>query len=545
MARRRGAGTHPAVWLPAVVVALLMIVPVLHLALAAAELGPVTALTEVASDRTLRLIGRTLLLAAAVTAASMVLAVPIAWLTIRTDLPARRAFAVATALPLAVPTYVGSYALIAAIAPGGLVADLTGLPGVRPYGFWGAFAALTVFASPYVLVTVQAALAGLDPALEDASRTLGRGRWRTFLTVTLPALRPATAAGALLVALYVISDFGAVSMLRYSTLTRAIHTEYRASFDRSRIALLGLVLVAMTVVLLVAEARAARGGAGTYAVGVRRRAEPVPLGRWRWPAVALCGAVVVVGVVVPMVVVASWSWAALEAGEPIAAAFDAARRSLVAAALGTVATVLAALPIAVWSGRSRSRAARLVERASFTGFALPGIVVAIALVFVGIRLVPALYQTLAMLVVAYVVLFLPQAVGAVRSTLLQVDDDVESAARLLGASRLATLWRVTLPLAAQGTFAGGALVFLTVLKELPATLLLAPTGYDTLATRVWSATSEAFFARAALPALLVILLGVVPLMLVSARRGALAPAVQPRSDVEKDSTVPSTLTATG
>ena len=543
MARRRAAGTHPAVWLPAVVVALLMVVPVVHLVLAATELGPAAAVAELASARSARLVGRTVLLAAAVTAASVVLAVPIAWLTMRTDLPARRALAVATALPLAIPTYVGSYALIAAVAPGGLVERVTGLPGVRPYGFWGAFAALTVFASPYVLVTVQAALAGLDPALEDASRTLGRGRWRTFVSVTLPGLRPATAAGALLVALYVISDFGAVSMLRYPTLTRAIHNEYRASFDRSRIALLGLLLVAMTVVLLVAEARAARGGAGAHAVGVRRTPEPVPLGRWRWPAVALCGAVVVVGVVVPIAVVGSWSWTALDAGEPVAAALDAARRSLVAATLGTLATVLAALPIAVWTGRSRSRAARFVERVSFTGFALPGIVVAIALVFVGIRLVPVLYQTLTMLVVAYVVLFLPQAVGAVRATLLQVDDDVEAAARLLGASRLATLRRVTLPLAGRGTLAGGALVFLTVLKELPATLLLAPTGYETLATRVWAATSEAFFARAALPALLVILLGTVPLVVVATRRGALP--VQARSVVAKDSTGPSTLTATG
>lgn len=568
MARRRGAGTHPVVWVPALVVALVMVVPVVDLVLATADLGVASALAEVTSERSLRLVGRTLLLALAVTAASVALAVPIAWLTVRTDLPARRAFAVATALPLAVPTYVGAYALIAAIAPGGLLEAATGLPGIRPYGFWGAFAALTVFASPYVLVTVQAALVGLDPTLEDASRTLGRGRWRTFRTVTLPALRPATAAGALLVALYVISDFGAVSMLRYSTLTRAIHVEYRASFDRSRIALLGLVLVVMTVVLLVAEARAARGGAGAYAVGATRRPEPVPLGRWRWPALALCSAVVVLGVVVPVAVVGSWSWRAMEEGEPIAAALLAARRSLVAAALGTVATVLAALPIAVWAGRSRSRIARLIERASFTGFALPGIVVAIALIFVGIRLVPALYQTLAMLVVAHVVLFLPQAVGAVRSTLLQVDDDVEAAARLLGASRLATLRRVTLPLATRGMLAGGALVFLTILKELPATLLLAPTGYETLATRVWSATSEAFFARAALPALLIIVLGVVPLMVVASRRGALGvgpgagPGVGPGAgpapdqsrrgavadalaDAGNERTGPSTLTTTG
>jgi iron(III) transport system permease protein len=198
-------------------------------------------------------------------------------------------------------------------------------------------------------------------------------------------------------------------------------------------------------------------------------------------------------------------------GETFELTLGAAGRSLLAAAFGALAAVAAALPVAIWAARSRSRVARLIERASFTGYALPGIVVALALVYVGIRATPRLYQTLVMLVFAYVVLFLPQAVGAIRAALVQVNPNVEAAARTLGSSRIATLRRITLPLARRGALAGGALVFLTVLKELPATLLLAPTGYDTLATRVWSATTEAFYARAAMPALLLIALGSVPL----------------------------------
>jgi iron(III) transport system permease protein len=216
-------------------------------------------------------------------------------------------------------------------------------------------------------------------------------------------------------------------------------------------------------------------------------------------------------------VIGFWLVRGLAAGETANLALGAAGRSLTAAALGALAAVLAALPVAIWSARSPSRTARLIERASFTGYALPGIVVALALIFVGIRVLPALYQTLAMLVFAYVVPFLPQAVGSVRASLLQVAPNVEAAARLLGSSRMGVLWRVTLPLARRGAIAGGALVFLTVLKELPATLLLAPTGFDTLATRVWSATAEAFYTRAALPALLLILLGSVPLAIAMIR----------------------------
>jgi iron(III) transport system permease protein len=467
---------------------------------------------------TVQLAVRTLTLAVSVTAASVLLGVPLAWLTVRSDLPARRFFAVATALPLVIPTYVGGYALVATMAPGGLVEEWFGLMPPSPYGFGGSFVALTLFTFPYVLLTVQAALRGIDPALEDASRSLGRGPVVTFVRVTLPQLRPAAAAGGLLVTLYTLGEFGAVSILRYSTFTRAVYLQYRAAFDRAPAAVLGLVLVTLTVIFLVAEARVARDRGGQFGVGrAVRTPAPVPLRRWRWPAAGLCSLVVGLGLVVPVTVVVYWLVRGLQAGEETNLALGAAGRSLLAAALGGVACVVAAAPIAIWAARSRSRVARLLERASFTGYALPGIVVALALVFTGIRLVPALYQTLAMLVFAYVVRFLPQAVGAIRASLLQVSPSIEDAARTLGSSRVATLRRVTLPLVQRGALAGGALVFLTAMKELPTTLLLAPTGFDTLAVRVWSATAEAFYTRAALPALLLILLGSLPLALLTIR----------------------------
>jgi iron(III) transport system permease protein len=509
---RRTAGTHPIVWMPALVVAVAMLLPAVYLVVASSQL-PGERVVEILTDpSTARLTGRTLLLAGSVTLASLILGLPIAWVTVRSDLPARRFFAIATALPLVIPTYVGAYALVAAFARGGLVESWFGVVAPSPYGFWGAFVALTLFTFPYVLITVQASLRGLDPTLEEASRLLGHGPVRTFFRVTLPQLRASAAAGGLLVTLYVLSDFGAVSILRYSTFTRALYLQYRSAFDRAPAALLGLLLVSLTIIIIALEARTARDRGGQFgARGPTRPAPTVPLRAWRWPAAAMCSLVVLIGLVTPVTVIVFWLVRGLAAGETANLALGAAGRSLLAAGLGAVFGVLAALPIAIWSARSGSRIARLIERASFTGYALPGIVVALALVFFGIRVATPLYQTLAMLVFAYVVLFLPQAIGAIRTSLLQVNPNVESAARILGSSRLATLRRITLPLARRGALAGGALVFLTALKELPATLLLAPTGYDTLATRVWSATAEAFFTRAAFPALLLILLGSVPL----------------------------------
>ena len=505
-------GVPMSVRLPALLVAASMLVPVAYLVMVAAQLPAERILAIAVDPSTLELARRSIGLALTVTAASVIIAVPIAWLTERTDLPARRTLGVAAALPLVIPTYVGAFALVSALGPGGLVADLTGWTPPSPYGFRGAAVALTLFSYPYVLLTVRGALRGLDPSLEEASRTLGRGPFVTFLRVVLPQLRPSIAAGGLLVSLYVLSDFGAVAMLRTQTFTRAIFLQYRTAFDRAPAAVLGIMLVLITLVVLALEARAGRAQRTSLARrGPTRPAPRVPLGGWRWPAALLVGAVLFVALVLPLVVVGWWLVRGLAAGQQVDAAIAPMLRTLAVAALGAVAATLAALPVALWSSRDGSIPSRITERVSHVGYALPGIVVAFALVYFGIRGAPALYQTVWMLVIAYVVLFLPQAIGAQRASLLQVDADVDAAARTLGASPGAVVRRVLLPLSRSGMVGGATLVFLTIVKELPATLLLAPTGFSTLATRVWSATDEAFYTRAALPAMLLVLVGSLPL----------------------------------
>jgi iron(III) transport system permease protein len=208
---------------------------------------------------------------------------------------------------------------------------------------------------------------------------------------------------------------------------------------------------------------------------------------------------------------------------------SAAGGSLTAAGLAAIVAAAMALPVAVLSVRYRGQAfSRIVEALSYTGYALPGLVVALALVFAGIRL-GMLYQSLALLVLAYVLLFLPQAIGATRVGLLQVRPSMEEAARGMGRRPWQVMTTVTLPLAARGVFAGAALVFLTTMKELPATLILAPTGFRTLATRVWTTTSDARFAEAALPALVLILISAVAVGLLQYGLRAGAPEVGSQS----------------
>ena len=498
------------------------LLPAVYLVVRAGDAGLEGVLDTVTSGRTLELLARTALLAVTVTAASVALAVPLAWLTVRTDLPGRRLWVVLSALPLAIPSYVGGFAFVAALGPRGLVQGWLGPLGVEQlpsiYGFPGAWLVLTLFSYPYVLLTVRAAVRRLDPSLEEASRTLGRGRRATFWRVVLPQLRPSIAAGGLLVALYTLSDFGAVSLLRFDSFTRAIYVQYRASLDRSAAATLGLVLITLMLVVLAAEARS-RGRVEYHRLhgGGARTAPVVALGRWRWPAVAACAALVTVALVVPLGVIVYWLVRGVSAGEPLRLTGTLIGHSLVASTLGAGVAVVAAWPVAVLAARHPGRLSRVVEGASYTGYALPGVVVALALVFFGARVAEPIYQTRTMLVFAYVVLFLPQAVGAIRASLLQVNPSLEEASRLLGRSKAATTRSVVLPLVRPGALAGVALVFLTCMKELPATLLLAPTGYDTLATQVWNATSEAFFGRAAAPALALVLLSALPMALLVMR----------------------------
>jgi iron(III) transport system permease protein len=474
--RLRRSSPPAAVVIPAVLVALAVLVPLAYLLIRAGDASG-GVFDYLLRPRTLGVLGRTLLLVAGVTLGSLLLALPLAYLTTRTDLPGRRLWAVLTTLPLVIPSYVFAFAFISAFATGGLLATGLGLR-LPVSGFWGALLVIT----------------GI----------------KAFYYITLPLLRPALAAGGLLVALYVLSDFGAVSLLRYTTFTRAIYVQYENSFNRGNAAALGLMLVLLTLLILLADSQLrGRGRVRRAGVGEARRRSRRSLGRWRWPALAFVSLVVALALLAPLAIIVGWLLRGIASGQ--VSAFDwstvvnAAGVALVAALL----SLAAAIPVAVLAVRFPSRLSALLERFSYLGYALPGIVVALALVFFGARYVPWIYQTHAMLVFAYLLLFLPQAVGNLRAALLQIDPHLEEAARSLGRKPVGAIFSVTLPLLRSGLVTSAMLVFLTTMKELPATLLLRPTGFDTLATALWSWTTEAFFAQAAPYALaLVVVSGV-------------------------------------
>lgn len=489
--------------LPAVAVSGFALLPIAYLLVRASEAGGDRIFELLWRERMLTLALRSLWLAGSVTFACIVIGVLLAFLVTRTDLPGRRIWTVVAVLPLAVPSYVAAYTWIAAV------------PGLA--GYWGSLLVLTACTYPYVFLVVAALLLSTDAGLEDVARSLGRSRLRTFFTVTLPQVRPAIAAGGLLVALYVLSDFGAVSLMRYDVFTRVIFTSYRSSFDRTPAAVLGLVLVVITVAITVAEARS-RGRLEQARVGggVARSVPPLRLTRaQRAAGVAFAGAVAAIAVGFPLVSLGYWVARAAEGSFDVARLTSAAVSTLTVSLLAGAATVVLALPVGILAARESRPWARATEHAAYAAHALPGLVVALAMVFIGIRVVPSLYLETPLLVATYVVLFLPLAVGSVRASVALSTPRLEETASSLGLGPGRVFAQVTLPLAAPGVAAGAALVVLTCMKELPATLLLRPTGMDTLATELWTLTFVPAYGEAAPYAALLVLLAAIPTVLLT------------------------------
>ena len=325
-----------------------------------------------------------------------------------------------------------------------------------------------------------------------------------FLRVVLPQLRPAVLGGAMLVGLHCLSEFGAFSMLRFSTFTTAIYDQYSSSFASAAANMLAVVLVACCLILVTSESwlsgRARRARLGS---GAARRPEPMRLGRRQIPAQAFL--VVLVGAALAVPLSSVMYWLVRGSGE-WAQALATSVTTIGLAATGAVATVVLAFPVAYLSVRYRSVLTTLMERLSYLAGALPAIVVALALITVTIRFARPIYQSVVTLIAAYVLLFLPRAMVTLRSALLQAPPELEDAARALGVKPAATLARVVLPLAAPGIFSAAALVFIAGATELTATLLLAPIGTTTLATRFWSLTGSIDYVAAAPYAAMMILI---------------------------------------
>jgi iron(III) transport system permease protein len=487
------------------VVAAAFAAPVLYVAWRALTLGGER--REVLSE-SLAPAWRTVQLGVLVTTATGVIGVALAWLLTRTDVPLARLWRVLAPVPLVFPSFIGAAAFIAGLGPDGVLREAFELVGYHPprrfRGLGASVLVLTLFTYPLVYLPVAARLATLPPHLEESSRLLGDRPMRTFGRVILPLVRGAIAGGTLMVLLYCLSEFGAVQLLGYDTLTRVVYATRLA--DRAASFMAAAILVVMALAAIVIERRL-RGPLDHRTGAATRRSRAVLLGRWKLPATAFVVVVLGFALVVPVLSLGQWAWRAVaNADEPRPDALRHELGSLASPAwttawLGVVASVIAiavVVPVAVLAVRRRSRISAAVTTSITAGFAVPGLVIALSLTFWALRApgLSALYQRVPLLIVAYVVHFGAQALRSSELAVGSVPRALDESALLLGASPLRRAATVHLPLMLPGLLAGGGLVMLSVLKELPATLLLAPIGYETLTTRVWGAFEDGFLAEA-------------------------------------------------
>lgn len=501
-----GRRKRPSIWVLAPVLLLvgLSLLPLLYVGLKAWQAGLHEAIRLLWRPYVLRLLGNTLMLMAGVTAACVVIGVSLAWLLERSDLVGRRLWGVILCLPFAVPAFVSGFTWVS------LSSGFEGLGG--------AILVMTLSKYPLVFLPVAATLRNLDTSLEESARTLGQNRTGVFFKVTLPLLWPAVLGGALLIALHMLVEFGALSILGLQTFTTAIYQQFELEFSNTNAAMLSALLLVLCLLLLWLELRV-RGTARHIRTGqgAARRATPLRLGPWRVVAQLYCLLLVLVGSGVPLSMLGYWLVKGSSAAFPVAAIGEALLTSL-SLALGGAALCLAlALPVGLLVVRHRGRLAIWAERLPYLLHALPGLVIALTLVYFALHYVPAMYQTTGLLLLAYALLFLPLAQAPVRNALNKAAPQLEEAARTLGATPFTAFCRVTLPIIFPAMAAAFALVFLDGMKELTATLVLAPTGMTTLATEVWSHTSNMEFAAAAPYSALLILISGVPVYLLTTR----------------------------
>jgi iron(III) transport system permease protein len=416
-----------------------------------------------------------------------------AWLVERTRLVGHRAWSLLLAAPLAIPAFVNSYAWVSAV------------PSLHGVSSGVLIATLSYF--PLVYIPVAASLSRLDPALEQSAAALGLGSWRVFGRVVLPQLRLGIAGGALLVSLHLLAEYGAFAMIRFDTFTTAIYEQFQSTFNGTAANMLASVLVLSCLLLLLAESRS-RGSARYARIGPGAQSAPVrlPLGFHQVPAQLGLLALTVLALGVPLFHVLRWLLAGGGAVWQRPELASTLLQTLGYGLAGALATTLLGFPVAYLSVRHPGRLSRALEGVNYISSSMPGIVVALAFVTITVRALPGVYQTSVVLVAAYVLLFMPRVLVNLRAGLAQAPRELDEAAMALGKPPLAAFLRVTLRLSAPAAAGGAALVFLGVVNELTATLLLSPNGTKTLATEFWALSSEIDYSGAAPYALLMILL---------------------------------------
>lgn len=483
-----------------VVVAVVLIVPLVFLLIEADGAGISSVWHLIWRPLTAQLLWNTVRLTFVVTILCAIIGTLSAFCVERTDLPGRRIWAVVVVVPFAIPDFVVGF---------GWASLSTWVQGFR-----GAVLVMTLAVYPLVYLPVAASLRSADPSLEEVSRSLGHGRVKTFFKVTLGQARGAILGGCVLVSLVILAEYGAFEILTYRTFTTEIFDEFRV-FQVPIACALSLVLIVLSLIILGAEV-VLRGKGRVVRTGqfAQRETRRHQLGKAKIPVLLGFTVLVILALGVPVGASIYWIFeggSASITGASSVSLFSAAWHTAAYSGVAALLATLLALPLALLSVRHSSRLSRLLERCSYLVLAMPGVIIAFTLSYFSVRYADAFeYQSAAMLVVAYAILFFPLALVGVRASVTYAPVSLEEVAKSLGVKNWKVFLRVTLPLVGPGIAAAFCLVFLACVTELTATLILVPTGVQTLATQFWNYQGNLSYGQAAPFALVMILIAAGP-----------------------------------
>ena len=445
---------------------------------------------------------------------SVLISLPLAFLNVRSNLPFAKHLTSISVLPIALPSYVMATTQIEIWSKNGwvhnflkLFFEMKDFPSF--YGLIGSVFVLSLITYPYVYIGLSAMFRRFDYQMIDASRTLGNGRIKTFRKIIFPLVSPTITAGSLLVALYVLSDFGAVSLLRFNTFTIAIFNRMYNSISNYGVLEISLLAILFCFVILYIESKT-KNEARYFSNSNLSDYKRIDLGIWRWIIFPITLLPLCFGFILPIAVLIYWLIIGMGEDFGFSQVIKPAINTIVISSVSALFITLVSVPILISVKKRIKFFSFFIDKVSYIGLSLPGVIVSMSLVFFCINYFDYIYQTFIVLILGYFISFLPAALGPIKSSMAQIDPKLQDASYTLGAGKISTYYNVIVKLSSPGFIYGAVLVFILCLKELPATLILSPIGFQTLATQIWSFASEAFFIKTALASIVLVIIAGIP-----------------------------------
>ena len=462
----------------------------------------------------LRLSFNTISLILLVVIFSVLISLPLAYLNVRSNLPFAKYLTSISVLPIALPSYVMATTQIEIWSKNGWVHnflkiffEMKTFPSF--YGLIGSVFVLSLITYPYVYIGLAAMFRRFDYQMIDASKTLGDNPFQSFYKIIFPLVRPTIVGGSLLVSLYVLSDFGAVSLLRFNTFTIAIFNRMYNSISNYGVLEISLLAIMFCFIILFIESRS-KNEARHFSNSKLSDNKKADLGFWKWILLPLTLLPLIFGFILPISVLIYWIIIGIGEDMGFMDVIQPTINTLMISSVSAIFITLVCIPLLITIKKNVRLLSFFVDKVSYIGLSLPGVIVSMSLVFFCINYFDYIYQTFIVLVLGYFISFLPAALGPIKSSMSQIDPKLEDASLTLGASKIKTYLNVVVKLASPGFIYGGVLVFILCLKELPATLILSPIGFQTLATEIWSNASEAFFIKTALASIVLVFIAGIP-----------------------------------